>query len=313
MNLTPTYQTEHRTIITRFIANKLREAGASGVVLGLSGGLDSAVTAALACEALGAERVHGVMMPYEPGTEQESVRHAELVAAQFGFPCTLRPITGQVDGVLGMGGLALQTAPSQIQNPGDPARERSQCRSWDWSPARSRTTTITGNVRSRVRMVILYHLANLGNLLVLGTSNKSELMVGYFTKYGDGASDAMPMGDLYKTQVYALARDLEIPDVILKKPPSAGFAPGQTDEAELGITYGELDRILMGLERLLPHGDIAELTGCDPSVVRRVHHLVRTSAHKRYPGIIPKIGLRTPGYDWRESVSLLALPHEPPG
>jgi len=136
--------------------------------------------------------------------------------------------------------------------------------------------------------------------------------VGYFTKYGDGGSDAMPIGDLYKTQVFALAEELGIPDVILEKPPAAGLVPGQTDEGDLGLSYSELDRILFGIERWLDLEDIAMLTGIDLSTVQRIQHRVHTSSHKRYLGMIPKIGLRTPGFDWRENVSLLSFSRELP-
>jgi len=172
--------------------------------------------------------------------------------------------------------------------------------------------TATGNVKARVRMVTLYHLANLNNYLVLGTSNKSELLVGYFTKYGDGASDAMPIGDLYKTQVFQLAQELDIPEVIRRKPPSAGLVMGQTDEGDLGLSYAELDQLLRGIELWLSLEDISEITGTDITTVERIQKMVHRTAHKRYLGMIPKLGLRTPGYDWRENVSMQRFSREPP-
>ena len=208
-----------------------------------------------------------------------------LLAEMFGLNYEIIPIKRVVDQVLELADL------SDVQ--------------------RKVNTTASGNVRARIRMVTLFYYANLNHYLVLGTSNKSEIMVGYFTKYGDGGSDAMPIGDLYKTQVFALAKELGIPDVILEKPPTAGLVPGQTDEGDLGLSYAELDRILSGIERWLDLEDIAGLTGIELSTVQRIQHLVHASAHKRYLGMIPKIGLRTPGFDWRENVSLLSFLHEP--
>ena len=316
MNLTPSYKPEHRTVIDQFIKTKVRESGASGVILGLSGGLDSAVTAVLAAEALGEEMVHCLIMPYEEGGmesmkatggltgegeedrgrqgkegeggngDQESTDHAVLIAEKFGLNYEILSIRRAVDQVLELADL------SDVQ--------------------RKVTTTASGNIRARIRMVTLYYHANLNNYLVLGTSNKSEVLVGYFTKYGDGGSDAMPIGDLYKTQVFALAKELGIPDIILQKPPTAGLVPGQTDEGDLGLSYSELDRILFGIERWLDLEDIAGLTGIDLSTVQRIQHRVHTSSHKRYLGMIPKIGLRTPGFDWRENVSLLSFSRELP-
>ena len=285
MNLTPSYKAEHRTVITQFIRTKVEESGAGGVVLGLSGGLDSAVTAALAAEAIGADRVQCLIMPYDPDAEQESIRHAVDFATQFGLPYDVLPISEAVDEILDLPNL------NDIQ--------------------KKVSTTASGNVKARIRMVTFFYLANLENLLVLGTSNKSELLVGYFTKFGDGGNDAMPIGDLYKTQVFEMAREIGIPDAIMNKPPSAGLTPGQTDEHDLGVRYADLDRILMGIERWLPLKDISELTGFDLETVERVQGMVLRSAHKRYLGMIPKIGLRTPGYDWRENVSLISFPSEP--
>jgi NAD+ synthase len=284
MNLTPSYKAEHRTVILQYIRTKIRETGVAGVILGLSGGLDSAVTAALAAEALGTDRVKCLIMPYDPDGELESVKHAVDFATQFGIEYELIPITDAVDEVMDLANL------SDIQM--------------------KVNTTASGNVKARIRMAALYYYANLENLLVLGTSNKSELLVGYFTKYGDGGTDAMPIGDLYKTQVFELARELDIPDSIASKPPSAGLVAGQTDEHDLGVKYADLDRILMGIERWLPLEDIADLTRMDLETVRRVQNMVYRSAHKRYLGMIPKIGLRTPGLDWRENTSLLSFPHE---
>jgi len=285
MNLKPSYNPEQRIIINEFLRTKLEETGAQGVVLGLSGGLDSSTVAVLAAEALGKEKVLCLMMPYDKEMDRESTDHALELVEKFGLDHRIISIRDSVDSIIDLANL------DDVQKKVD--------------------MTAAGNVRARVRMVTLYYFANLNNFLVLGTSNKSEIMVGYFTKYGDGGTDAMPIGDLYKTQVFQLARELGIPDVILEKPPTAGLVRDQTDEKDLGITYQELDRILRGIELWMSLEDIEEITGIDIETVKRIHKMVYRSAHKRYLGMIPKLGLRTPGYDWRESVSLLSFSHEP--
>jgi NAD+ synthase len=156
------------------------------------------------------------------------------------------------------------------------------------------------NVKARARMILLYHYAGVEKGLVLGTSNKSELLVGYFTKHGDGGADLEPIGDLYKTEVRELARALGIPKEITSKPPSAGLWKGQTDEEEMGISYPELDSILMGIEEGLDERAIATRSEVSTKDVRRIMDMVRLSSHKRKFPPVPKIGIRTPGLDWRE-------------
>jgi NAD+ synthase len=149
-------------------------------------------------------------------------------------------------------------------------------------------------------MIVLYHYANAERRLVVGTSNKSEVLVGYFTKFGDGGADLEPIGDLYKTEVRALARRLGLPDKIIQKAPTAGLWKGQTDEGELGITYDRLDAILSGIELGLGEKEIARRADSNISEVARVAKMVRLSSHKRKFQPAPKIGFRTPGLDWRE-------------
>lgn len=286
MELTPAYNPEHRSIINEFIRTKLEESGTKGVVLGLSGGVDSAVVAALALEAVGKNRVHCLIMPYDKEMDREAVGDAVEIAGQCGLDHELVSIREGVDAIL------ISAASRGITE---------NCR-----------VMAAGNVKARMRMVALYYYANLHGYLVIGTSNKSELLVGYFTKYGDGGNDAMPIGDLYKTQVYSLAKELGIPGKIISKPPSAGLVRGQSDEKDLGINYSDLDRILYGIELRLGLEDISEITGILLSTVKRIQGMVHRAAHKRYLGMIPKLGLRTPGYDWRENVSLLSFSHESP-
>ena len=134
----------------------------------------------------------------------------------------------------------------------------------------------------------------------MGTSNKSELLTGYFTKFGDGGADFSPIGDLYKTQIIELAKAIDIPENIIGKPPSAGVAQGQTDENELGITYRDLDRILLGIELKLDIKEIAKRTGIKENEVSRIQEMVNRTVHKRKMPLIPKLGIRTLGSDWRE-------------
>ena len=157
-----------------------------------------------------------------------------------------------------------------------------------------------GNTKARIRMIVLYAMARESRSLVLGTGNKSELLLGYFTKHGDGGVDLLPLGDLYKTQVWALAEELGLPGAIRTRAPTAGLYEGQTDEAELGLAYRDLDRILHGIEGLRTAEEIAAATELSLGSVRSVEARVALNRHKRRPAPIPKIGLRTIGLDWRD-------------
>ena len=149
-------------------------------------------------------------------------------------------------------------------------------------------------------MIVLYFIANTEGRVVMGTGNKSELLCGYFTLHGDGAADFLPIGDLYKTQVREMARYLALPAEIVDKVPTAGLWPGQTDEGELGIAYDELDRILLGIELQLEPEAIAQKAGVPLDHVAYVQKFVTSSVHKRKMPLIPKVGARTIGLDWRE-------------
>ncbi len=245
------------------------EVGRSaGVVLGLSGGVDSALCARLARDALGPERVLAVVMP-APGPSEALVEEARAFAASIGIDARVVPVGGLVD--------ALRTALPAITEAED-----------------------LGNATARARMMVLYALARSAGRRVLGTGNKSEILLGYFTKFGDGGADLMPIGDLYKTEVWELAERLEIPERIRTRVPSAGFWEGQTDEAELGMAYRDLDRILLGLEELRSEAEIAERTGLPLPAVEAVAHRVASNRHKRRLPVIPKLRARTVGIDWRD-------------
>ena len=257
--------------IDRFIADHLEMSGCKGVAIAVSGGLDSAVVLKLAADALGADRTKALLMPerLENGTEEGGhMADARSLCEELNVPFSIMPIGDIVDAAAG-----------PLGAPG---------------PA------TLANLKARARMSLLYALANEENRLVLGTSNKSELLVGYFTKWGDGGSDLLPIGDLYKSQVRALAGEIGIPDRFIEKAPTAGLVPGQSDEDDLGIDYGTLDRILRGLEMRLDDGAIAEREDVPLDDVVRVRGMVRGSIHKRRMPLVLKLGPRTPGYDWRE-------------
>ncbi len=258
-----------RRVITRFLDAYLETADASGVVVGISGGLDSAMTATLATEALGADAVDAVFLP-GPTSSAEDREIAETVTGHLG---------------LGLDEVAIgPAAEALIPKLGVEAG-----------------TMITANLQARLRMTVCYARAQATGRLVAGTGNKSELMVGYFTKHGDGGVDLLPLGDLYKTQLRVLGQELALPEAVVTRPPTAGLWEGQTDEAELGMPYRTLDVILAGIERQQDDPSIAEAARIDTQEVDRVRGMVQASWHKRNPPPVPKLGWRTPLVDWRES------------
>ncbi|MDD1756606.1 MAG: NAD+ synthase [Methanomassiliicoccales archaeon] len=254
--------------ILEFITEKVRESKAKGVVIGLSGGVDSAVTSVLCAKAIGPEQVLNLFLPSRttPAGDRKDV---ERLCKQFDMELKVVDISAMVDSVK-------KTLPC------------------------SEDKRIVGNATARLRMIALFHHAKMLERVVMGTSNKSELLTGYFTKFGDGGADFCPLGDLYKTEVRELAKKLKIPLQILNKVPTAGLWEGQTDEGEMGISYEELDQILVGMELNLSNEDIASRTKVDLDKVERVWAMHRASVHKRKMPLIPKLGLRTIGLDWRE-------------
>jgi len=223
-------------------------------VFGLSGGLDSAVVAALAMRS-DIEASLGVVMPCH--SDPQDVEHALECARAFSLPVVICDLSRQYDAQLALMESALSTLESNTTPDTAP--------SFEYTPERLRMAE--ANLKPRLRMSVLYYYSNKMNLLVAGTSNRSELKVGYFTKYGDGGADILPIAGLVKSQVRELAEYLGVPRAIIEKPPSAGLWAGQTDEKEMGITYEQLDHYI--------------LTGKGPqSVVDRVEALARASAHK---------------------------------
>ncbi|MCK5398066.1 MAG: NAD+ synthase [Thermoplasmata archaeon] len=266
--LKPGLKSDTQTVISIFLKHHVELAKVDGVIVGMSGGLDSSVIAKLAIDALGPEKVLAVLMP-ETSTPEDCMADARAIAKEWGIKILDINIKPMVEAI----------------------SETLDCE----------TQASLGNIKSRSRMIILYHLARERNLLVLGTSNKSEFLTGYFTKWGDGASDICPIGDLYKTQVRKLAGRIDVPEKIVQRVPSGDLWDGQTDEAELGIDYETLDRILLGIELGMADKDIVKNAEVSTSQVEHVRKLVARSVHKRRLGLIPKMGARTIGQDWRES------------
>jgi NAD+ synthase len=258
-----------RKILTGFIANEVRKAGFQRVVVGLSGGIDSALSAFLAAEALGPENVWGILMPYRT-SNPESAAHAALVVQALGIPSLTVEITPMVDAYF-----AMFPDANQLRR---------------------------GNKMARERMTILFdHSARLA-ALVLGTSNKTELLLGYGTLYGDTASAVNPLGDLYKTQVRQLARHLGVPAAVVEKQPSADLWVGQTDEEELGFTYEAVDRVLFLLvDQRYEIADLVAEEGVEEKFVRAVAHRIQSSQYKRRLPVIGKISSRTIDRDFRYS------------
>ncbi|KYH39273.1 MAG: NAD synthetase [Candidatus Hecatellales archaeon B24] len=236
----------------RLTLNLLEASKASGVVVGVSGGLDSSTVLALTVKTLGAGRVYAVAMPEQGVTSIGDLKDAGKLAERLGvkfFQAEISPVVKALEQSI-------------------PIFNRETLVAW-------------GNLKPRIRMSILYYFANRFNLLVAGTGNKSEILVGYFTKYGDGAADFLPLGGLYKTQVKQLAAYLGIPAEILGKTPTAGLWPGQTDEGELGVKYEVLDLVLHGLVdlRLTPQ-EVARQTGASRRLIEKVKDKVEASLHK---------------------------------
>lgn len=254
-----------RTILTGFIRTEISRAGFKRGVLGLSGGLDSALACYLAAEALGAQNVLAVRMPYKTSS-QDSLDHAQLVIDATGVRSLTVPISAMVD-------------PLFERFPDADAMRR-------------------GNAMARARMIILYDQSEAFDGLVIGTGNKTEILLGYTTVYGDAACALNPLGDLYKTQARQLARDLHLPEAIISKPPSADLWVGQTDEGELGFTYAEVDRLLYLLVdgRYSPEECVA--AGFSPEFVSAVARRVQRNHFKRVMPPIAKLGNRTVGYDF---------------
>jgi NAD+ synthase len=259
--------------IERFIKSYVENSGAEGIVLGMSGGLDSNTAAALCALAIGGDKVLGLMLPERETFNPKDIEDAKTVAEKFGVQTQVCEITPALEGYY---------ASIPIFDPLDKLSK--------------------GNIKARSRMIYLYYYANKQNRIVCGSSDKSEAMMGYFTKWGDVAADIAPNMDLYKTQLRKLAEHIGIPSSLAHKPSTPSLWPNQSAEGELGMRYEVLDLILFGLERFMAPSEIAEKLGIAEEKVSMVKKRWLSVEHKRRLPLVPKLEYRTVGTDFR-------LPH----
>ncbi len=252
-------------VLKTFIRDEVRKVGVEHVVIGLSGGIDSALACFLAAQSIGPHNIYAVRLPYK-SSSPDSLDHAQLIIDTLGIHGETFEITDMVD-------------PLIDRTPGITEKRK-------------------GNIMSRARMIVLFDRSAQYNGLVMGTSNKTELLLGYGTLFGDLASALNPIGDLYKTQVRQLAQAIDLPQPIIDKAPSADLWVGQTDEAEMGVTYAEVDQLLYLLIDERYSIEEAVEAGFDRAYVERVMKMVTRMQFKRRPPIIAKLSKRTIGIDF---------------
>ncbi len=257
-----------RTILVGFIRDEVHKVGVRKAVLGLSGGIDSALVVFLAAEALGAENVHAICMPYRT-SNPESEHHARLVAEACGVNFSVIPISAMIDAY------------------------------FDRFPDADNMRR--GNKMARERMTILFDHSALLSALVLGTSNKTELLLGYGTLYGDMASALNPIGDLYKSHIWQLSEAMGVPQAVIDKKPSADLWAGQTDEEELGFSYRQVDDLLYRMVDLRLTREELIADGCEAAFVDTIYRRVQNSHFKRRLPVIAKVSNRTIDRDFRYS------------
>ncbi len=256
-----------RKVLVNFIHNEITKAGFTKGIVGLSGGVDSSLVAVLTAEALGKENVLAVLLPYKTSSP-ESASDARSVAEQLGVRTETIDISGTVDGYL------------------------------EANPDAKENKVRTGNIMARSRMIALYDLSARENALVVGTSNKTEILLGYGTQFGDTACAVNPVGDLYKTQIWQLAEAVGVPKKIVGKKPTADLWVGQTDEEELGFAYKLVDELLyFAIDERRSDEELAEL-GFEKNFIEKVKRLVKRNQFKRRPPIIAKISHRTVNVDF---------------
>ena len=262
--------TEVETKIKRFIKDYVEKSEAKGIVLGLSGGIDSCTVASLAALAIGGDKTLGLLLPEQETFTTKDVEHAELAAEKFGFKTEMIDITPTLKAF------------------------------YDSTPIFKTTDKLSkGNIKARTRMIYVYYYANRLGMLVCGASDKSETMIGYFTKWGDVAADISPIMDLYKTQVRKLAQHIGLPKEIVTKQASPALWPGQLAEEELGIKYETLDLILYGLERFMKTEEIAQQLGAKKELINKIKLRWVSMEHKRRMPLTTKMQYRTVGADFR--------------
>jgi len=238
--------------IARFIKDYVEKSKAKGVVLGLSGGIDSSTVAALSAQAIGGHKVLGIMLPERETYNVKDIKYARLVAEKFGLKTEIIDITSTLQAFYNS---------TPIFDSADKVGK--------------------GNIKARTRMVYIYYYANRLGMLVCGSSDKSETMMGYFTKWGDVAADISPIMDLYKTQVRRLAEHLGLPENIVARPSSPALWPGQLAEEELGVKYEQLDLILYGLEHFMKPEEIAAELHVEKQLIDKIRRRWLLSEHKR--------------------------------
>jgi len=258
------------TRIKRFIKDYVEKTKAKGIVIGLSGGIDSSTASALSALAIGGHKVTALNMPEDETRNETDIQHAKKVAKKFGFKLEIIDITPILEAYY-------KSLP--IYDPHDKLSK--------------------GNIKARTRMVCLYYYTNKLSKIVCGSSDKSETMMGYFTKWGDVATDISPLMDLYKTQVRQLAAHIGIPPEIIAKPSTPQLWPGQLAEEELGIQYETLDLILLGLENFISPEEIADQLKLPSKLVRDIRSRWLAKEHKRRPPLTLKQEYRTIGTDFR--------------
>ncbi len=246
--------------ISSFIRQQVEISGLKGAVVSVSGGLDSSVVLALTARALGPSRVRALTMPERDITPESDITDVTRLAEALDVTCDTVEITPV---------LRVIRDAIPLYDPSD--------------------RVSVGNLTARARIVVVYYYANALRSMVVGCGNKTEWLTGYFTKYGDGAADIMPIADLYKNQVRQLARHLGIPEGIIGKTPTAGLWPGQSDEEELGVKYDVLDLILHGMELWMTEDEVADDLDIDAGLVRRMYRRVAANEHKRRPPLILRL------------------------
>ncbi len=264
-------QVENR--VARFVSDYVAQVEAPGVVIGISGGIDSATSAAICAKAIGGARVLGVNMPEAETRNDEDIQEAQLVADMFGIRLEIVDISEMIK-------TFLENVPALDL----------------------KDHLASGNAKARMRVVVLYYYANRTKRLVVGSSDKSEVMLGYFTKWGDYCADISPLADLYKSQVRQLAVHLKLPAKLVEKSPTPNLWPGQTAEEELGLGYDQLDLMLFGLEHFMTVEEVARDVALPVEVVKRVEKRWLGSEHKRRLPLSVKLSYRSVGHDLR-------LPH----
>ena len=246
--------------IIDFIWNETHKAGVRGAVVGISGGIDSALTSALTVKALGKDKVLGIHLPESGLTPTTDSEDAKALADWLGIDFRTIDISEIIS--------AFMAAVPESE---------------------SADRLCKGNLKARVRMSLLYFHANQMNRMVMGTGNKTEILLGYYTKYGDGGVDIEPIGGLYKTEVWELSHRLGIPESLINKKPSAGLWAGQTDEAELGISYTKVDRVLMMLEQNEAPETVLSALGVSIEQLNSVTNRIERNEHKRKAPPVPEI------------------------